>query len=666
MLKSKKYIFLFLIFFVLVFLSGFLYFKNLVSPADLCGSKGNEYEKDRCIEERAFQANDFRICDKIKDTEKVYSIGIFGPDGGLVTKNWCYTRIAEKTSNLSICKRIEDEASKNECFTRVARKTGTLKTCDAINDAKKREWCQLGVAEVTKNHSICEGLKINDDNHMNNVRDACFQNLAPIVKDVSLCANVFDLSRKKTCYTDVMRSVAVFDEGTCQNLTDQTDKDACWNALSEKNSKSDTCDKMIDATQKDSCLFQMALRDEAGSLCDKVADSFSKDKCYCQVSLKVKDFGEKFALVDKIKDPENPRLDVLGNRCIKELLGKSDPQKAIDRIKGLVYEDFFKVNILSTSSQIVKEIGDWRDLRYDYPLILDDKLFYLDSANGQIISFDYMGNLKRHGKFEMDGHYALSKSADKIMFARNKNGLSAIYISDLDGSNSEKIDETSKKGFVFEPLQWSDDGKDLYYIEKPQEIGGGYIYIGIIGTIYHYNFDQKKIKKVIDEAVTLIPAEFKAMSGRYHAISGDNRYIAYEAIDYAKKNKGAMILIDFETKKSFVFPVENSDERAVNPHFSPDYKFLVFNEFVDTGDIEPWQFNIIPIDLQLKQKKGKYYTNDEILGWIDEKHYAVFNHPKGTDETTVGILSSDGRIIKQFKLKSSQKNGTIKVLGFLK
>lgn len=74
-------------------------------------------------------------------------------------ENWCYIRIAESGSNVSICEKIGDGYMQAICYRNVAK---DISTCEKILDRPLYNDCYRNVAIYLKNISVCEMIQ-NDE-----------------------------------------------------------------------------------------------------------------------------------------------------------------------------------------------------------------------------------------------------------------------------------------------------------------------------------------------------------------------------------------------------------------------------------------------------------------------------------------------------------------------
>jgi len=168
---------------------------------------------------------------------------------------------------------------------------------------------------------------------------------------------------------------------------------------------------------------------------------------------------------------------------------------------GVIFRDIYIVDL--TASQIKQlTYGDpWRDTTIDYPIgsngspvfSPDGRKIYFnssrdDSINGTIAGIFSMNpdgsNVQKvivtSPVMEFHVSPSISPDGSKLAFVQGDTSRSALFMSDVDGSNIAKITDPPIGTSVSSP-RWSLDSKHIVFISG-LEVGGGVFVINIDGT----------------------------------------------------------------------------------------------------------------------------------------------------------------------------------------
>lgn len=129
----------------------------------------------------------------------------------------------------SACENFTDNKFKDACFYYAARNNKDISSCEKINDG---EWLNFCKTVLEKNPSLCTSLKsekLGDYWEKN-----CYEDLAKINNDLSLCDNFSGTYRYVDCY----QGVASYHENIkiCERLLDKDQINQCkfqYNNLEE-------------------------------------------------------------------------------------------------------------------------------------------------------------------------------------------------------------------------------------------------------------------------------------------------------------------------------------------------------------------------------------------------------------------------------------------------
>ena len=136
--------------------------------------------QDICHMVFAVEKKDAMICSKIKT---------------LAFKGGCYSEVANKTGDTSICDTAPADA-KDACYSKMAERLGSA-ACDKIQVVDQRDDCLSSSSSRNSDPSICK--KITNINR----RDSCYMNLA--YNNPSLCNEVVTPQMKQDCQRNAQR-----------------------------------------------------------------------------------------------------------------------------------------------------------------------------------------------------------------------------------------------------------------------------------------------------------------------------------------------------------------------------------------------------------------------------------------------------------------------------
>lgn len=141
---------------------------NLVSDPNACEAITGQENKDACYSSISIEKRTVEDCDKIMDLiirENCYrKLGSFNVDATLCEKitsdnrkSSCYARIAVKENDFSFCSYLEGDWE-DECYVQAAVDLRTLDGCYEIENIEHKEDCFTFVAFRTKDKSLCEEI----------------------------------------------------------------------------------------------------------------------------------------------------------------------------------------------------------------------------------------------------------------------------------------------------------------------------------------------------------------------------------------------------------------------------------------------------------------------------------------------------------------------------
>ena len=209
----------------------------------------------------------------------------------LSTRNSCYSDIAIRTNNPSICDGLHDTYGDIWCYTNTAQFLRNTSLCDKLGviypgelqkgykeDCLKQVTKEVGrysmnLAKETNDSKICATIEDGE------YRDQCYLNLASITGDAGLCDNVIDNRSKEHC-----KSWAMNDLSFCDNEKQPALNAGCYLSFVYKLNDTSLCDRINNINGTWKCYGEAATAYKNKSLCDKINDTIWKDKCYALYS----------------------------------------------------------------------------------------------------------------------------------------------------------------------------------------------------------------------------------------------------------------------------------------------------------------------------------------------------------------------------------------------
>ncbi|MCC7552329.1 hypothetical protein KO317_01525 [Candidatus Micrarchaeota archaeon] len=151
----------------------------------------SNYRKKDCYATLALNNKNISFCNYLKGEEYEYCISnsIYLPEHIVYCQNLnlttnrldiekCYLNLAVNSGNDSICEEIE--FYKNVCYSRVAEKQQNVSICNKITDYSK-DSCYNSLAKIMNNVSICD---------YGSARNACIYTLARNKNNLTICKNI--------------------------------------------------------------------------------------------------------------------------------------------------------------------------------------------------------------------------------------------------------------------------------------------------------------------------------------------------------------------------------------------------------------------------------------------------------------------------------------------
>jgi hypothetical protein len=235
----------------------------------LCAkTKGGEYDdRDDCYEALAIINNDESLCEKIPSNLE---------NGTKLSKNTCFTKIAQNKKDLNICDKIlfyDEESStyryeKYECQIQVVKETGKKEVCDTMLEKMNNDFSSL----LHKNSGGMNLVIGGPSDEKEKLRDNCLINLAGFHGDASMC-----------------------------NFKDESDNQDCYEEVAQKNASMELCNKTKYLWAKKNCFLQLALQKKDTNLCKNLLEKKDQENCITEIAKKTRYLADCHALKEQTK-----------------------------------------------------------------------------------------------------------------------------------------------------------------------------------------------------------------------------------------------------------------------------------------------------------------------------------------------------------------------------
>lgn len=188
--------------------------------------------------------------------------------------------------DIELCAKLEgkDDLARvrrqNKCVENVAKAIGDFHACFLIKDiddmeeidGKAARDCATDIAIETVDVSVCEEI----DNFNYDVTK-CYAELAPKLKDASLCSK----AGEGTSWNNCIKETAKADENIaiCDNFEASGSKGSCQADVAVVKGDPSLCERIEREDFKNNCYKNIALNTEDASLCDKTSTEKRKEQC---------------------------------------------------------------------------------------------------------------------------------------------------------------------------------------------------------------------------------------------------------------------------------------------------------------------------------------------------------------------------------------------------
>ncbi|NYZ77430.1 hypothetical protein H0O02_03905 [Candidatus Micrarchaeota archaeon] len=285
---------------------------------------------ETCYENVAEETNDISICNMILGSEGIYECkrgalvlmfseyfstleeknvsicatapgAILGEDSNL-HRDVCYTVLSYDLLDVTLCEYIGNSDLRDDCYYGVARYSFNATPCEMIGDQITQDECFQQLAVYQLNSTTCEQIESQD------YKDLCYGELSWRSLDSALCESIND-----RVYEDfITRIIAEREKGWnyiirldpdisyCENLTNQMDKDNCYDVLVKYEPNITLCERIESQFLRDSCYGKIAIDSSNVTLCELIKSQIESDKCYGESAMNQLDINLCGSIADKI------------------------------------------------------------------------------------------------------------------------------------------------------------------------------------------------------------------------------------------------------------------------------------------------------------------------------------------------------------------------------
>jgi len=140
------------------------------------GSSGGPYA-NLCHHGKLKALEDISVCDNPKD-------------------DYCYLLVAEITSNISVCERIDNADSKDSCIKNIGWSLKDPGACDRIISEDTKNLCYSGIALRLEDERYCEKISVS---YGDNGKDNCYWYLGSYLSKLGSCTHIENETLKASC-----------------------------------------------------------------------------------------------------------------------------------------------------------------------------------------------------------------------------------------------------------------------------------------------------------------------------------------------------------------------------------------------------------------------------------------------------------------------------------
>jgi hypothetical protein len=185
----------------------------------------------------------------------------------------CYSRVADKKSEVSICEKITgDQIKKDNCISKIAIAVGGDLLCNKIGDETIKNNCLMSVAFGRNDYLVCNKIT------QKRQADECFRSVAITTKDINLCQTIETVDLKNECLALVSSDNKNTDY--CKLITPTSRLYfTCYYDAANKAKDASLCTSIESAGTRDKCYHNVAYTQHDKSVCTNIKDQTEKSNC---------------------------------------------------------------------------------------------------------------------------------------------------------------------------------------------------------------------------------------------------------------------------------------------------------------------------------------------------------------------------------------------------
>jgi hypothetical protein len=258
------------------------------SSPDRCNHLLDPSQKDNCLIMVAQETHNISKCSEIarKDvSQQCYTMllasgatanaSICDSMSG-VSRDDCFSQLASKTNDSSLCMRINASFTRDNCISRVAILKNNPGMCDAVSVSASRNMCKNQIFErlavTNRDVSYCR-LLIAENGSNEDMTDRCIFSMAKSLNDSTYCNQITNIFAKELCLTGSI------DPNSCNQIADSRGKQACLYIAAVYSNDPERCTIMPSQGMIDNCYIQVAKNTNNGKICARISSADLRDQC---------------------------------------------------------------------------------------------------------------------------------------------------------------------------------------------------------------------------------------------------------------------------------------------------------------------------------------------------------------------------------------------------
>ena len=155
--------------------------------------------------------------------------------------------------------------------------TQNAEECEEITDSDEKYKCYTSLAIKDKDISICERIIIRDEVYRQTdiyIKDKCYRDVAIETGNANACEKISgdDVDTEDSCYIEI--ALKTKDSSLCEKTIQ---KNLCYAIVTNN---PNICERITTSKEKDACYYLVAIETNDNSLCGRINSTFGKDECY--------------------------------------------------------------------------------------------------------------------------------------------------------------------------------------------------------------------------------------------------------------------------------------------------------------------------------------------------------------------------------------------------